>query len=268
MEEYEVTNSISKLLWFFYRVIFNAIPAIFFIFFTLFSLYLVIPFGKYKAVIDFFNLWGTGGQIFFFIAAVVFIQYILEAIVIKLTYRTLGFKYLSDNEFYELRKKYLNPNGIKSNARVPFSIYNLMEVKSLINNDKVFEHIYYSLSREFLFNNTWIVILLCALFYFPSLFLHYFRVNITEQIIYYQIVEVILISGIVLLASYFSRRHFAEDRYYHFKTFEAPKKIIWNVKIIQISIVIIPFFIGLITLVFHDVYPWVLFGGFNLVFFH
>jgi hypothetical protein len=128
-----------------------------------------------------------------------------------------------------------------------------MEVRSLIKNDRVFEHIYYCLGREFLFNNTWIVIILCVLLYFPAIFFRYTHIVATEiqweSLKWYQLSEaIILVPLIILIASKWSRKHFTEDRYYHFKTFEEPKEINWKEKIWQITLVNIPFFSGLILL--------------------
>ena len=172
-----VFTSLSRLLWFFYRVFFTLIPSTIFVITAYVFIhynfideqtalksqssiktYLVYLFEHFQRLSPIWRVVMT-------LCVIVSVNVLIEGIVMKVAYNTLEFRYKTDKMFYPF---WLNtvPDGWQ-NKPFPFAIYNLVGTKSLIKNNKVYEHIEYLLAREFLFNNSWILLLLGNALFMP-----------------------------------------------------------------------------------------------------
>lgn len=155
----EIANPIAAIWWFFYRVIYTMVPAMLF---TLGSYqFMAANFSGNRFAHDRFiefEACSTTTQIIIFSMVAILINILVESLVTRLVYFSLGFTALSE--------KLLKIMGTQRyEGYIP--TYNRMQVRSLMHSNKVFMHAEYLLAREFLFNNSWIILVICLIFYFP-----------------------------------------------------------------------------------------------------
>lgn len=117
-----------------------------------------------KYLYTFFLNLSTSMQVFFTVLLIILIDVVVEAMVLRVTYRALNFQRVCDDMYKELRMQVI---PYKARFSRSFSVFNLMEVRSLVTDGKVADRIEYLLAREFLFNNTWMLILISATFFLP-----------------------------------------------------------------------------------------------------
>ena len=185
----DIFKGISGILWFFYRVLFTMIPtaAFLILLYELFTYYyssgrLAFNDSVIKTVFEAFDRRSSGNQVIIILILIGFLNIILEAVVIKLAYRLLGFSKFCADMFSVLL--YDNFSSKLRRMKSPIPMFNLIYTHSLIKDSKVFEHIQYVLAREFLFNNTWILLLSIMTFIAPAcIHLQYPQINIPLNIL-------------------------------------------------------------------------------------
>lgn len=198
----DIFKGISGILWFFYRVFFTMVPTFSFLILTYMVLKCsnmdisVLPY-ICNLVVD-LTTDPTGNQLMGFIIVVAFLNIILEAIVIRIAYRVLGFESFCATLFSRFLIDRLADKLKK--LRSPVSFFSLINSYSLLKSEKVFEYIQYQLAREFLFNNTW-VLLLTALTFLSPLYAAE-RFGIEENYMAYIIPVQFLISCFIAWSSF------------------------------------------------------------------
>lgn len=203
----KIGNGIAGILWFIYRVIFTMIPTTLFFLICYFTINFVYSTkylnGKsftnqtFCKLHDIFNQTSFEFKVFAFILIIVCANVFLEALVMNIAYNVLGFHRLG----YKLLKNHRDAiidNNLK-NLPSPYTVFHLMEAKSLIKHQKISEQIHYLLAREFLFNNSWMLLLIANVFIVPFWFSYPEEWRILLAIIFQLIVSSLIPAAIMLV---------------------------------------------------------------------
>lgn len=189
----EITESIERLLWFLYRVLFTLLPStfLFFVLVIFLKFYSQDAFSKLESV---FRNFGIQDWIFTF--AIIFcINLILESLT-HFFFRLLNFDKISQDRYsndksleqlltlnnktiYDCLK--LNQGRIHLDSA--FFNYGLIQgtgKSSWFNN-----YAWFLISREFLFSNLSISILICNIAFIPIFLVDYFNISMNWLIVFY-----------------------------------------------------------------------------------
>lgn len=106
----------------------------------------------------------TTWKVLFTVLLIIFVDVVVEAMVLRVTYRALNFQKVCDDMYRSLRKELI---PYRTRFKKSFTVFNLMEVRSLVTDGKVADRVEYLLAREFLFNNTWMLLLISNAIFVP-----------------------------------------------------------------------------------------------------
>ena len=289
----DVISGFEKIVGLIYRIIFTLIPSGTLILITTLFMNNYFP-GELKYLLTFFHSLTGFQQGLLLICLIFSISMLLEAINVSLFYYAFDFNKLSDDRLFnrtpkdDLRKeegsflqsiyKHGASQHLFANKFIFNSRFSLGLIGSLMKSPRVFNHIYYQLGKEFVFNNLTIVLLISANLFVPCILLgisNSKQIEIPfEHLFYLQPIQLFL-SFAILIICFVQLKNYIEHRVSeNTKTDESKcnrlvlgettKRKIWLVVVPALSLIIS---VILFSLGVNRRSIWLLILGFNLFLF-